>query len=350
MAKNGATTSTTSGPVSGLPLGEGPRYHFDIYALLEGSQELYFGSEVAVNVNQVETVEIYQPDGKTIEKCLIAPTKRRGVERRTLIWAPRADGTLLGDTLGCGIPNACGRPSCPICAVYGALRTSKGKDEYVLGGVVQTRDVEATTFVGRLTHGGGVAVQPQDAATKQRAMHPSKVLKHGDDNPTPFRREYNQPGLLYPVYNHCLSITDAQFAAVAYAFLNVLPRIGAGNPKGAHLAAGALLGNDQPLLVMDRYRVPLGGRPTISPSETDADTARAIFAAQATRVYGAVQTRDAVHVGADGAVLDNVDSAGAPVPVFSRWLGAAAVTELERRALDFTTRVLLSDAVPGQED
>lgn len=349
MAKTSTTASTTSGPVSGLPLGEGPRFHYDIYALLEGSQELYFGSEVAVNVNLVETVEVMQLDGTTVEKCLIAPTKRRGVERRTLIWAPRADGTLLGDALGCGIPDACARPSCPICAVYGALRTSKGKSDYVRGGVVQQRDAEPTTFLGRLTHGGGVAVQAQEAAVKQRAMHPSRVLKHGDDNPTPFRREYNQPGLLYPVYNHCLSITDAQFAAAAYAFLNVLPRIGAGNPKGAQIAVGALLGHDeQPLLVVDRYRVPLGGRPTISPSLTNAAAARATFAEQAARVHGAAQTRDAVFVGADGAVMD-LDDEGTD-PVFSRWIGAAALTELETRALDFATRVLLSSAVPGLED
>lgn len=348
MAKTSTTAPPMSGPVSGLPLDEGPRWHFDIYALLEGSQELYFGSEVAVNVNLVETVAVAQANGQTVEKCLIAPTKRRGVERRTLIWAPRADGTLLGDALGCGIPDACARPSCPICAIYGALRTSKGKSDYVRGGVVQQRDAEPTTFLGRLTHGGGVAVQAQEAAVKQRAMHPSKVLKHGDDNPTPFRREYNQPGLLYPVYNHCLSITDAQFAAVAYAFLGVLPRIGAGNPKGAQIAVGALLGQDeQPLLVVDRYRVPLGGRPTISPSLTDAATARATFAEQAARVHGAAQTRDAVFVGADGAAMD-LDDEGTD-PVFSRWIGAAALTELETRALDFATRVLLSGAVPGLE-
>lgn len=346
MAKTGA--STTPGPVSGLPLGEGPRWHFDIYAMLEGSQELYFGSEVAVNVNLVETVEVAGDNGETIEKCLIAPTKRRGVERRTLIWAPRADGTLLGDALGCGIPDACARPSCPICGVYGALRTGKGKTAYVRDGVVQSRDVDPTTFVGRLTHGGGVAVQPQEAAVKQRAMHPSKVLKHGEDNPTPFRREYNQPGLFYPVYNHCLSITEAQFAAVAYAFLNVLPRIGAGNPKGARIAAGSLLEPNQPLLVVDRYRAPLGSRPTISPSTTDVEEARSAFAAQAINVHGANHTRDTIYIGQDGTVLD---SAGADAaPVFSRWIGAAAVTELERRALDFTTRVLLPADAPGLED
>jgi len=37
---------------TGLPEDKkNPRLHFDIYAILEGSQELYFGHEVQVNVN-----------------------------------------------------------------------------------------------------------------------------------------------------------------------------------------------------------------------------------------------------------------------------------------------------------
>jgi len=34
------------------------RLHFDIYAIFEGPQELYFGHEVQVNVNLVETVKL----------------------------------------------------------------------------------------------------------------------------------------------------------------------------------------------------------------------------------------------------------------------------------------------------
>jgi hypothetical protein len=37
--------------MSGLPQANGQRYHFDIYAILEGAQELYFGHEVLINVN-----------------------------------------------------------------------------------------------------------------------------------------------------------------------------------------------------------------------------------------------------------------------------------------------------------
>ena len=79
-----------------------PRFHFDIYAILEGGQELFFGHETQVNVNIVETVTIALPDtngdNSELEKCYLSPTKRRGVERRALIWAPTGNG-LLGDTL-----------------------------------------------------------------------------------------------------------------------------------------------------------------------------------------------------------------------------------------------------------
>jgi len=132
------------------------RWHFDIYAILEGTQELYFGDEVQINVNLVEVVKMgkNKPD-----KCYLSPTKRRGVERRSLIWAPVKGEKLLGDKLNCGIPNTCASPDCPICAVYGGLQAGE------------------KTLVGRLVHGGGVAIQDLDPVEKQRAMHPSYIQR-----------------------------------------------------------------------------------------------------------------------------------------------------------------------------
>ena len=209
---------------TGLPRSEERRWHFDIYAMFEGPQELYFGHETQVNVNMVETVHI--DTGRTdesgrslvVEKCYLSPTKRRGVERRTLIWAPLADGRLLGDKLGCGIPHTCTQPDCPICAVYGGLITS---DVEVEAGVPGAPKRKATTFIGRLVHGGGVAVQVIEPSEKQRAMHPSMLLKEPGvaPTPTPFKRQYNEPALLYPVYNHAMSVSEAEFGSVAYAFL-----------------------------------------------------------------------------------------------------------------------------------
>lgn len=269
-----------------------PRMHFDIYAILEGSQELYFGEETQVNVNLVEKVKLTSIDGRSLEKCYLSPTKRRGVERRCLIWSPVKSGELLGDKQKCGIPKTCADPKCPICAVYGALDPGKN------------------TLIGRLTHGGGVAVQDIYPVEKQRAMHPAMLVNKKDETPTPYKREYNQPGILYPIYNHVLSVTEKEFAPVAYAFLDSLPRIGAGNPKGISIAES----ENEPLLVVDRYLIPRGKRPIISPSVTDPQVAIADFLRLATF-----------------PVEDNH---------FDRWIGDAALAKLQEYSTNFVETVL----------
>lgn len=240
-----------------------PRFHFDIYAIFEGGQELFFGHETQVNVNIVETVTIPSPgnngERNEFKKCYISPTKRRGVERRSLIWAPIGN-KLLGDTLDCGIPNTCSKTDCPICRVFGALVPGE------------------RTFVGRLTHSGGVAIQSLDPEEKQRAMHPSRLRQEGDEMPMPFKREYNEPGLLYPIYNHCMSITEREFSSVAYAFMGSLARLGAGNPKGVKIYDAPLTKDtDEPWIVVDKYLSPLGKRPVVSPAITDVETAKEQF-------------------------------------------------------------------------
>lgn len=310
---------------SGLTQTDQPRYHFDIYAILEAPQELYFGHETQVNVNMVETVKIATDD--VIEKCYISPTKRRGVERRSLIWAPLpSSGILLGDKLGCGIPHTCAQPDCPICAVYGGLITSNTEVD-VLG---KKESRKATTTIGRLVHGGGVAIQPIEPSEKQRAMHPSAL--HRDDSsvtPMPFKRQYNEPALLYPVYNHCMSVTEQEFQAVAYAFLDSLARLGAGNPKGVHIVEQSLLNVRQPLLVVDCYLAPLGKRPVISPAITQIETAVADFASAATWVHG--QT----------IVTTTSMTKRNERTVFTRWLGNDALVKLQEYATGFVTTVLI---------
>lgn len=284
-----------------------PRVHFDIYAILEGSQELYFGHEVQVNVNLVETVKLKIKDDLTseprsIEKCYISPTKRKGVERRCLIWAPVATGELLGDKQDCGIPNTCAKPECPICAVYGGL---------IIGN---------KTLIGRVTHGGGVAVQEMFAVEKQRAMHPAIIsndFSGKGKTPIPFKREYNQPGIFYPVSNHALSITDKEFAAVAYAFLDSLPRIGSGNPKGIAIAESP---DSQPLLVVDRYLVPKLKRPIISPSITSPEDAIATFIRLAKK---------------PGETSNYIQEQH-----FERWIGDAALEKLQEYSSNFVDAIL----------
>ena len=308
-----------------------PRFHFDIYAIFEGGQELFFGHETQVNVNIVETVTIATPDNtgedRELEKCYLSPTKRRGVERRTLIWAPTGN-RFLGDKWNCGIPHTCSKAECPICRVFGGLITSTTEVE----GESEKRP--ATTLIGRLTHSGGVAIQALGPEEKQRAMHPSMLRKAPEANPTPtpFKREYNQPGLLYPVYNHCLSVTESEFSTVAYAFMSALARLGAGNPKGVKIYDAPLTGDtDEPWIVVDKYLSPLGKRPVVSPAITDVATAKKQFEKAVFSVAGSEQkpAGELIHQS------------------FHRYIGEAAIAKLSEYLIKFEKGVLNVDAETG---
>ena len=275
---------------SGLPFSEKKRCHYDIYAILEAPQELYFGSEKEVNVNIVEKVRVSTEKGEC-EKCYISPTKRRGVERRTLLWSD-VGGNLLMDKLQCGIPATCCQDTCPVCRTFGGMKAGE------------------KTFIGRLTHSGGVAISPQVAIEKQRAMHPAMIYKEKGDTPMPYRKEYAQPGILYPISNHCLSIDEDEFATVAYAFLMSLNRLGAGNPKGVSIAHAEWEGENQPLLVVDKYRVPMGEKPIISPSIMENSIAISTFIHLAKSIHGDNPAKferkigkDALHTLQDAALM-----------------------------------------------
>ena len=308
-----------------------PRFHFDIYAILEGGQELFFGHETQVNVNIVETVTIpLSSNGEEtngddgLEKCYLSPTKRRGVERRVLIWAPTGN-RLLGDALNCGIPHTCSKPECPICRVFGGLITSPINIETESEGKPEKRS--ATTLIGRLTHSGGVAIQELGPEEKQRAMHPSMLRKDPgkEPTPTPFKREYNQPGLLYPVYNHCLSVTENEFAAVAYAFMGALARLGAGNPKGVKIHDDRLVKDvAEPWIVVDQYLTPLGKRPVVSPAITKVEEAKAQFKEAAFSVAG--NRQEAANELTHGK--------------FHRYIGDAAIARLSEYLIKFEEGVL----------
>lgn len=306
---------------SGLPASNGQRYHYDIYAILEGPQEVYLGHDVAVNVNLVETVKIATPQGeRDIEKCYLSPTKRRGIERRALINMD-INGTLLGEKFGCGIPHTCGKEDCPICRIFGAMLTSEVEVE--IPGKKEPEKRSPVTYIGRLTHGGGVAIQEQAPAEKQRAMHPSNLRREGE-NPMPFKREYNEPGLLYPIYNHALSVAQSEFNGAAYAFLQSLARLGAGNPKGMALFYSDILtGALEPMLVVDKYLSPLGSRPVISPHITDVGKALERFSILAHTVQG--QEQKETHIQHER---------------FERWIGNEALKILQEWADTFVQDML----------
>ena len=182
-------------------------------------------------------------------------------------------------------------------------------------------------MIGRLTHGGGVAIQALDPEEKQRAMHPSKLQQQGEETPMPFKREYNEPGLLYPVYNHCMSMTEGEFAAVAYAFMGALARLGAGNPKGVKLFEDKLTSDSpEPWIVVDQYRVPLGKRAIVSPSTTEVNKAQEQFKKAAFSLGGKEQQP-----------ASELTSGS-----FHRYIGDGAIVKLTEYLEQFESEVLIN--------
>ncbi|MXV85449.1 hypothetical protein F4X88_06035 [Candidatus Poribacteria bacterium] len=168
---------------------------------------------------------------------------------------------------------------------------------------------------------------------KQRAMHPSMIRKapEADPTPTPFKREYNQPGLLYPVYNHCLSITESEFSTVAYAFMSALARLGAGNPKGIKIYDAPHLTKEdaeEPWIVVDRYLAPLGKRPVISPAIIDIKTAKKQFTNAVFSIAGSL--REPAGELTHGS--------------FHRYIGDTAIAKLSEYLLRFEEEELNVDA------
>lgn len=286
-----------------------PRKNVDIYALLEAPQELYFGLEPRIELNVIETVKV--PVGASqdeyILKAYISPTKRRGIERRALLYMPINQSGVtktLGDIMECGIPHTCCKPECIVCNIFGGLIPKEEK-----------------SIQSRVYHGGGVAVQPikpeekirtrvpsffrkplEGEGTKEKQSQDEETMKNMIKSianryglterefmfPTPFRREYAQPGLIYPIYNHGILLDTNEIAAVYYAFLVSHQMLGAGTPKGAGLfeVEWNYGGKSEkgPALVVDEYLVPLGRRPIISPMELDPVVALNKFTSTAKQV------------------------------------------------------------------
>lgn len=113
---------------------------------------------------------------------------------------------------------------------------------------------------------------------------------------------------------------------MAYAFLNALPRLGAGNPKGLSFyeEEGFIEGaGRQPWLVVDRYLVPRGRRPVVPPHITQVPEACRIFRGNAHHVEG-------------GKVNGSVIQADH----FTRYLGQAALKQLQDWAAQFAEEYL----------
>ncbi|MEM3584675.1 MAG: hypothetical protein QW193_05310 [Nitrososphaerales archaeon] len=256
-------------------------WNIDIYCLLEAPQELFFGLEPRVEVSIIETVKVPIGPGKEdyMIKCYLSPTKRRGIERRALLYTIVKNNenmeVPLADMLKCGIPITCCDDNCIVCRLYGGL---------IVG--------ENLSLQGRLYHGGGTAVQPIGPVEKFRSRVPTlfkkgsakelpkeyideairatKVKEEDVGFPMPFKRQYAEPGHVFPVSNHGLLLNEFEINATSFAFLKSLSLLGSGTPKGVSIFYGPLFRDiEEPYLVFDIYKVPLGSRILFSPFEVD---------------------------------------------------------------------------------
>lgn len=236
------------------------RQHYDIYAIVYTPQEVHFGHEKQINLNVVETVKVAKNGGEEYDlKLYFSPTKRRGIERRSILWMP-LDDDYYYEVVGCHIPQTC--CSCILCDVFGGL----------------DNEIQKISITSRVTQGGGVAVQSLPGEIKQRLVVSSDLRRkieraaegeNEDTSAMPFKKEYAEPGIWFPITTHCTSLTEQEFGLVAYAFLDAMNRYSAGHPKGGWIVNGLINKIDRPLIVVDEYLAPQINRPLVSPTVND---------------------------------------------------------------------------------
>lgn len=306
--------------------------HMDIYAIVEATQELHFGNVKDLNINRVELITLPKDNGVVIQKPYMSPTKVRGVARRALLW----ELTSLGDqkVTSCGIPATCGK--CDVCRLFGAIPPENMGSE-----AIQSRIIQA----------GGVAIQELSPEIKQRNSVPTYIIDgkigqydaekikeilekrgiSGDDlnrlsSPMPYGKEYITG--IFPIYWHAFCIEKekqqgsqmSEPQMIAFSFLETLKRVGASHPKGAYIKEGDILSKEQPLLVVDVYRKPLGTRPVISPMEVNENKALETFKRKALTVAGKQESEAHIKVTLNGTVL------------FERFIGEKAHAFLQKLA------------------
>lgn len=294
------------------------RQHYDIYAIVHTPQEVHFGHEKQINLNVVETVKVARNSGDDYDlKLYFSPTKRRGVERRSVLWMPVGDEYYY-EVVDCHIPRTC--CSCILCDVFGGL----------------DNDVRKLSITSRVTQGGGVAVQPLPPEIKQRLVVSAdlkrKIERAGegggeDTSATPFKKEYAEPGIWFPITTHCTSLTEEEFGLVAYAFLDAMRRYSAGHPKGGWIVNGEVDCEERPLIVVDAYRAPQVNRPLVAPTTNDTGTALDQFqrGIPIDRSWG--NKEGTIH-------KESGDS-----KLFTRYYGNAALSFLEANSDDFVKNV-----------
>jgi hypothetical protein len=193
-------------------------------------------------------------------------------------------------------------------------------------------DVRKLSITSRVTQGGGVAVQPLPPEIKQRLVVSAdlkrKIERAGegegeDTSATPFKKEYAEPGIWFPITTHCTSLTKEEFGLVAYAFLDAMRRYSAGHPKGGWIVSGEVNGEERPLIVVDAYRAPQVNRPLVAP--TINSTAEALN-----------QFRDGIHIDNSWGDKETISNSNG---LFTRYYGKVALKFLEENSANFVNNI-----------
>lgn len=217
-----------------------------IYAVLEATQELYFGSHSEKNLNVLEKVTI---DTEVVEngnrrplqivKPYFSSTKQRGVERRAIAYAD--------------VKTKDGKQS----PYYRYFNLSIDVTNTYKNGVPDPRDIltflwgatwtrPTTAYMrGRVGYGGGVAVQTTFERKQRNRVEYNmyniveKVQREegeeeGHTAQMVWTKEYTPPHTLIPIvrYGMLLGVENYEPHAMAYAFLKGLLIAGANTPRG----------------------------------------------------------------------------------------------------------------------
>lgn len=216
-------------------------YHYGIYALARTKSYVYHGEVREMQIGRCEKVK-YVKDGREFVKAIFSWTKRKGQDRRTLLHFKGKK--MLSELFGCSVPATC--CACPVCLLMGGLKLTGNKEN------------PARRIVGRLTYLDAISVEENPFATVQRnyAMleRIAPIEKQAGVAATmPFKVEVVKRGIHFPMVIFGQMLSGFEFGMLAYAFLEGLRHYGASGYKGYELVEE----NDKPLLIVDKYKVPI---------------------------------------------------------------------------------------------
>jgi len=236
-------------------------YHYSIYALTRTKSYVYHGEVREMQIGRCEKVK-YVKDGREVVKAIFSWTKRKGQDRRTLLHFKGKK--TLSELFGCSVPATC--CACPVCLLMGGLKLTGNKEN------------PARRIVGRLTYLDAISVEENPFATVQRnyAMleRIAPIEKQAGVAATmPFKVEVVKRGTHFPMVIFGQMLSGFEFGMLAYTFLEGLKHYGASGYKGYELVEK----NGKPLLIVDKYKVPILQPFQFDYTETDLEKVEDTF-------------------------------------------------------------------------